>query len=191
MSEGAENWYLNFKLSAYTHPGANGLDSSTRGGDPSLTRPSSLVVAPIDLSSVTRETWVNRGSAYGYQDNSYLSALAGVDNFYVGEAVGGVKAKENPPPPQPTLTTKEGGIAKSSDHPGSLREGGWENVVTGHRSPLPNTTAYPRGVPQEKFQKGPVDAYLPGGKPLEKISPHLPPPRRNPCDQVRESHFSN
>ena len=34
-SEGAENLYLNVKLSARTHPGAAGLDSPLGGDDPS------------------------------------------------------------------------------------------------------------------------------------------------------------
>ena len=98
-SEGAENWDIHVKLSARTHPGAAGSDSSLGGGNPSLARPTSLVGAPIDLLTVTWKTWLDRGSAYGGQKNSDLSTLVEVENFIeVGEVVGGVGSTENPPP---------------------------------------------------------------------------------------------
>ena len=66
-SEGAENWFLNVKLSPLTHPVAAGLESSLGGGDPPPTRPPSLVGAPIHLSPVSRKTWPDGESAYGDQ----------------------------------------------------------------------------------------------------------------------------
>ena len=93
------------------------------GGDPFPTRMSPLVVAPIDLSPLTQKTWLERGSSYGPQDNSCLLALAQVENFEVGEAVGGVKATETPPPRQPTLKTKGGGQKKVRTTQAALGKG--------------------------------------------------------------------
>ena len=79
MSEGAEFGDLNVKLSVRDHLEAAVLDSSPGGGDPSPTRPSSLVGAAIDLSPVTQKTWLDGGSAYGGQDTLDLSALVGAN----------------------------------------------------------------------------------------------------------------
>ena len=80
MHEGAELQMetLNAKLSARTHPGAAGFNSFLGGGDPSPTRPSSLVGVTIDESPITRKSWLDRGSAYGCQTKIDPSTLAGV-----------------------------------------------------------------------------------------------------------------
>ena len=100
--EGAELQNLDVKLSARTHPGAAGINSFLGRGDPSPTRPSSLVGATIDSLPVTLKSWLDRGSAYGGQDKKYLSTLAGAgrtsEQVEVREGVG---VTENPLPPDP------------------------------------------------------------------------------------------
>ena len=112
-----------------------------------------------------------------------------MDGVTGGEGFG---VTENPPPPThkgeplekicsppPTHIGTQGGVptAKSSAHPGSLGGGGWEDSATGH-GPSPGTQKFiyphPRGGTLAKFSRGPGDAYLPGGEPLEKLSPHPP-----------------
>ena len=89
---------LDVKVSARTHPGAAGFNSSLRGGDPSPTRPSSLVGATSDTSPVTRKSWTDGGSAYGGQKNIDLSTLAGVEDVWDRVKGGdGVGVTENPP----------------------------------------------------------------------------------------------
>ena len=63
---GAELQIVN--LSDRTHPGAAGINSFLGGGDPSPTRPSFLVSASIDSSSITWKSWLDGGSAYGGQE---------------------------------------------------------------------------------------------------------------------------
>ena len=66
---------LNVKVSARTHPGAAGFNAFLGGGDPSLTRPSSLVGAMMDESPVTRKSWLDGGSAYEGQKNQIYQHL--------------------------------------------------------------------------------------------------------------------
>ena len=89
---------LDVKVSARTHLGAAGFNSFLRGGDPSPTRPSSLLGATIDTSPVTRKSWLDGGSAYIGQK----STLAGVEDVWDGVEGGeGLGLTENPSPPDP------------------------------------------------------------------------------------------
>ena len=100
-SEGAET-NLDVKLCARTHTGAARLDSFPEGGDPSPTRPSSLVGVMTDESPVTRKSWLDGESAYGGQRKLDLSTLARVEIFFAGGRVGGgIGVMENPPSPNP------------------------------------------------------------------------------------------
>ena len=158
--------HLDVKVSARTHPGAAGFNSFLRGGDPSPTRPSSLVGAPSDTSTVTRKAWPDRGSAYGGQKNIDTSTLAGAENVWDRVKGGdGVGVTENPPPTThrgeplakfcsspPTHIGTQGGVptAKSPAHPGSLRGGGWEDTTTSCGPPLRDKKfiyPHPRGDP--------------------------------------------
>ena len=146
---------LDVEVSVRTHPGAAGFNSFLRGGDPSPTRPSSLVGATSDTLPVTRKSWPDGGSAYGGQRNLDLYTLAGGEDAWDGGKGGdGVGVTENLPPPthrgeplakffspSPTHIGTQGGVptAKSPAHPGSFRGGGWEDTATGSGPPLGDT----------------------------------------------------
>ena len=195
---------LDVKLSARTHLGDAGLNSFLRGGDPSPTRPSSLVGASIDSSPITQKSSPDRGSAYGGQRKFDISTLAGAEDILDGgRGEDSVGVTENPPPPRPiggnpwkkishpppTHISTQGGVptAKSPARPGSLRGRSWEDAATSRAPPLWDKNfiyPHPRRVPLANFLRGPGDTYIPRGEPLENLLAYPPPPRRTPRDQV-------